>query len=107
MENWNGNLVFFTAVFSVPGFALKGFLGLNSFWAAFWFFLALGEGLGVFDLLIIDLFWWRNTKRIRFSFLPEKAPYQNPEKNIGSFVRGIPMFAAVAVLSAVLVTLLK
>ena len=39
----------------------------------FWYFLAFGEGLGLFDLLVIDLLWWRNTKRIRFSFLPEKG----------------------------------
>lgn len=104
---WLGNLMLFTAVFSVLGFALKGLLGLNGFWTVFWFFFALGEGLGVFDLVIIDLLWWRSTKRIRFSFLPEKAIYQDPGKHIGSFVRGIPMFATVAVLSAGLVTLLR
>lgn len=70
------------------------------------FFLALGEGLGVFDLLVIDLLWWRNTKRIRFSFLLEKAPYQDSAKHIGSFLRGIPLFAVVAVLSAGIVTLI-
>ena len=55
---------------------------------------------------MIDLLWWRNTKRIRFSFLPEKAPYQDPEKHIGSFLRGIPLFAAVAAISAGIVSLL-
>lgn len=54
----------------VLGLALKNVLGLYDFGTAFWFFLALGEGL--FDLVIIDLLWWRNTKRIRFSFLPWK-----------------------------------
>ena len=44
-----GNLLLFTIVFSVLGLALKNFLGLNEFWTAFWFFLALGEGLGLFD----------------------------------------------------------
>lgn len=73
---------------------------------AFWFFFALGEGLGLFDLVVIDLLWWRNTKRIRFSFLPEKAPYQDPDKHIGSFLRGIPMFAVIALLSAGIVTML-
>lgn len=70
---------------------------------AFWFFLALGEGLGLFDLIVIDLLWWRNTKRIRFSFLPEKAHYQDAGKHIGSFLRGIPLFVVVAVLSAAVV----
>ncbi len=43
------------------------------------------RGLGLFDLLVIDLLWWRNTKRTRFSFLPEKKYYQNPKKHIESF----------------------
>lgn len=101
-----GNLILFTAVFSVLGLAMKNSLGLNSFGTAFWFFLALGEGLGLFDLVIIDLLWWRNTKRIRFSFLPNKEMYQNPEKHIGSFLRGIPLFAVVAILSAAIISLL-
>lgn len=98
-----GNLLLFTVVFSVLGFALKNILGLNDFGNAFWFFFALGEGLGLFDLVVIDLLWWRNTKRIRFSFLPEKSHYQNPSKHVGSFLRGIPLFAVVSLLSALLV----
>ena len=100
-----GNLLLFTVVFSVLGFVLKNILELDGFWTAFWFFLALGEGLGLFDLVVIDLLWWRNTKRIRFSFLPEKAPYQDPGKHIGSFLKGIPLFAVVAVLAAGIVTM--
>lgn len=98
------NLLLFTVVFSVLGLALKNVLGLNDYLSAFWYFLALGEGLGLFDLVVIDLLWWRNTKRIRFSFLPEKKYYQNPEKHVGSFLRGIPLFAAVAALTALVVT---
>ena len=101
-----GNLVLFTAVFSVLGLALKGILGLSDFCSAFWYFLLLGEGLGIFDLLVIDLLWWRNTKRIRFSFLPEKAAYQAPSKHLGSFWRGIPLFAIVAAVTAEIVTIL-
>ncbi len=101
-----GNLILFTATFSVLGLALTNVLGLNDFGTAFWFFLALGEGLGLFDLLVIDLLWWRNSKRIRFSFLPEKEIYQDPGKHIGSFLRGIPLFAVAAVLSAGIVTMI-
>ena len=100
------NLLLFIVVFSVLGRVFKTVLGLTSYRAAFFYFLALGEGLGLFDLVVIDLLWWRNTKRIRFSFLPEKAPYQDPEKHIGSFLRGIPLFAAVAAISAGIVSLL-
>lgn len=100
------NLLLFIVVFSVLGRVFKTVLGLTSYRAAFFYFLALGEGLGLFDLVVIDLLWWRNTKRIRFSFLPEKAPYQDPQKHIGSFVRGIPLFAAVAAISAGIVSIL-
>lgn len=99
-------VLLFTIVFFILGLTMKNMLGLNDFWTAFWFFLGLAEGLGLFDLVIIDLLWWRNTKRIRFSFLPEKGLYQNPDKHIGSFLHGIPLFAAVAVLTAYLVVLL-
>lgn len=95
-----GNLLMFTAVFSVLGLVLKSVLHLTDYWSAFLYFLVLGEGLGLFDLLVIDLLWWRNTKRIRFSFLSEKSLYQDPQKHLESFWRGIPLFAVVAALAA-------
>lgn len=101
-----GNLLLFTVVFSVLGIVLKSVLGLTDYLSAFVYFLLLGEGLGVFDLLVIDLLWWRNTKRIRFSFIPEKQAYQNPKKHVGSFLRGIPLFAVVAAITAIIVTLI-
>jgi len=99
-----GNLLLFTVLFSVLGLALKSVLNFDGYLSAFWYFLAFGEGLGLFDLLVIDLLWWRNTKRIRFSFLPEKEYYRNPKKHIESFLRGIPLFAVIAALTALLVT---
>ena len=72
--------------------------------SAFWIYHAISEGHGLFDLLVIDLLWWRNTKRTRFSFLPEKKYYQNPKKYIESFWRGIPLFVAVAALAALIVS---
>ena len=101
------NLLLFTVVFSVLGLALKSVLGLNNYLSAFWYFLAFGEGLGLFDLLVIDLLWWRSTKRIRFSFLPEKKYYQDPKKHIESFLHGMPLFAAIAALTALIVTVLR
>ena len=103
---WLGNLFLFTALFSILGLALKGVLNLSNYGSAFGYFLAFGEGLGLFDLLVIDLLWWRNAKRIRFSFLPEKQYYQNPKKHIESFLHGIPLFAAIAALTALIVTVL-
>ena len=54
-----GNFLLFTVVFSVLGLALKNVLNLNDYLSVFWYFLAFGEGLGLFDLLVIDLLWWR------------------------------------------------
>ena len=92
-------------VFSAIGLIFKNILAFDSYLSAFWYFLILGERLGLFDLLVIDLLWWRNTKRIRFSFLPEKEIYQNSQKHIDSFVRGIPLFAVIAALSALIIWL--
>lgn len=74
------NLLLFTVVFSVLGLALKSVLGLNNYLSAFWYFLAFGEGLGLFDLLVIDLLWWRSTKRIRFSFFAGEEILSGSEK---------------------------
>ncbi len=101
-----GNFLLFTVVFSVLGITLKSVLGLTDYLSAFIYCLILGEGLGVFDLLVIDLLWWRNTKRVRFSFIPEKQAYQNPKKHVGSFLRGIPLFAVVAAITTRIVTLI-
>ncbi len=98
------NFLLFTVVFSLLGILLKKVLELDGYWPTFWYFLALGEGLGLFDLVVIDLFWWRNTKRIHFSFLPEKSYYRSPHKHVESFVRGIPLFAAIAVTVAGIVS---
>ncbi len=100
------NLILFTVLFSALGLGFKNVLTFDGYLSALCYFLILGEGLGLFDLLVIDLLWWRNTKRIRFSFLQDKASYQDPSKHISSFVRGIPLFAAIAALSAWIVTML-
>jgi hypothetical protein len=101
-----GNLVLFTVVFSLIGLAFRNVLAFDGYLSAFWYFLIFGEGLGLFDLVVIDLLWWRNTKRIRFSFIPEKAAYQDPTMHIGSFVRGIPLFAVIAALCAPVMSLI-
>lgn len=98
------NFVLFTVVLTLLGWAFKG--TLTDFGAAFGYLLAVGEGLNLFDLLVIDLLWWRNSPRVRFSFLPEKGLYHAPEKHVQAFVRGIPMFALAALAAAGLVTVI-
>ena len=59
----------------------------------------------IFDLLIIDLLWWRNTKRIRFTKIPEKELYQNPQKHIQSFIRGFILYLIIAIIDGYILTL--
>lgn len=98
------NFLLFTAVLTLLGWAFKGELG--SFGAAFGYLLTVGEGLNLFDLLVIDLLWWRNSPRVRFSFLPGRGHYQAAEKHVQAFVRGISMFALSALAAAGVWTLL-
>ena len=93
------NVMMFTILFVIIGVVGKKPLGLHDFKSAVLYFFLLGEGLNLFDLVVIDLLWWRNAKRIRFSCVPEKDVYQNPKKHVNSFLRGIPTFALVSVLT--------
>lgn len=62
------NVLMFTIVFSIIGIALKDILNITEFQSAFIYFLILGEGLNLFDLVVIDLLWWRHAKK-KFVFL--------------------------------------
>ncbi len=100
------NLILFTVLFLIIGLVLKYTIGFKGFLDIFIYFLIMGESLNLFDLVVIDLLWWRNTKRIRFSFIPDKSLYQNPSMHIGSFVRGLVMYVIVALIVAGVLTLL-
>ena len=102
----SGNVLLFTLVFLLIGAALKYTVGFADFADAFLYILILGEAVNLFDLLVIDLMWWRNTPRIRFSCARDKELYKNPEMHVGSFLRGIPMYLLVAVLVAAFLSLL-
>ena len=61
------NVFLFTIIFLIVGIIIKYTTGFKSDFDTFIYFLILGETINTFDLLIIDLLWWRNTPRIRFS----------------------------------------
>lgn len=66
----------------------------------------MGQGLNLFDFVVIDLLWWRNTKRIRFTGTENNPElYRNPRKHAISFVKGIIMFLMVALADGILLTL--
>lgn len=101
LVTWFANLVVFLVLFMIFG----AFLREKDFSQNFINLLILGEVLNIFDLVVIDLLWWRNTKRIRFSKIPEKSLYQNPKKHNEAFLRAIPMYIVVAAVDGYFLTL--
>lgn len=94
------NLIMFSIILFIFGLFIK----TENFTGNFINVLILGEVLNLFDLVVIDLLWWRNTKRIRFSDIPEKEKYQDPKQHIGSFERGIIMYLIIAVIDGIILT---
>lgn len=98
MQSFVSNLILFSIVFVLIGFLFpkEGFVG------CFVYFLILGQGLNLFDLLVIDLLWWRNTQRTQIEGLDaDRELYRNPGKHVDAFYRGMLMFLCAAFISAV------
>ena len=100
------NFALFTIIFLIVGLIIKFTSGFNDFKDAFVYFLLLGEIMNLFDLLVIDLLWWRNTSRIRFSCASDKALYQDPSVHLASFYRGAMMYLIVVFLVSFIITLI-
>ncbi|UQK58988.1 ABC transporter permease [Fenollaria massiliensis] len=101
LVTWFANLVVFLVLFMIFG----AFIREKDFTQNFIKLLILGQALNIFDLLVIDLLWWRNSKRIRLTKVPEKELYQNPKKHIEAFFRAIPMYIIVAAVDGYFLTL--
>lgn len=97
------NLIINLILFGFFGVIFKKQLAFTSYMDAFFFFLIAGELVNLFDLLVIRLLWWPNTKRIRFSILSNKEYYQDRKKHINSFLMNIPVYIVVALLVALFV----
>lgn len=95
------NFIIFSILFLILGLKIRQ----ESFVQNFIHLLILGQGLNFFDLVFIDLLWWRNTKRIRLSKIQEKALYQNPKKHIEAFERAFFMYFLIALLDGYILTL--
>lgn len=98
---WIANFLLFTILFLLLGIVIRQ----TSFIHNFISLLILGETLNAFDLIVIDLLWWRNTKRIRLSKIPQKELYQNPKKHIETFLRALILYFFVAMIDGYLLTL--
>ena len=96
------NTVLFLAVL----FLLGIFVRTDSFAVNLLRLSVMGQGLNLFDYLVIDLLWWRNTKRIRFTGTENQPElYRDPKKHTVSFAKGIVMFFLVALADGILLTL--
>lgn len=96
------NFLIFLVILFILGIAIRKPNFLHNFICL----SIIGQGLNLFDLLVIDLIWWRRTKRIRFTKIPEKNLYQNPRKHIESFLRAFVMYLLIAVIDGYLLQFL-
>lgn len=92
-------------LFLVILFVFGIFIRQSSFTPDFLSVLFLGQTLNVFDLVVIDLLWWRHTPRIRLSQVPQPNLYQNPRKHLYAFIRAFIMFLVIALIDGYLLTL--
>ena len=81
-----GNLLLFTALLFAMGLLTRQEYFAGNFLNT----LLLGQALNLFDFLVIDLLWWRHTKRVRFSGTEESPElYADPRKHFYAFLRGV------------------
>lgn len=89
------NIVVFGTVLFIFGVFVKE----DGFKANFVNLLILGQCLNTFDFFVIDMLWWRNSKRVRFTDTKNrKELYSNPKKHFASFLKGIAVFLIIAVI---------
>ena len=98
---WVANFLVFSLLFLAFGLPIRQVNFCHNFLSL----LVLGQSLNVFDLIVIDLLWWRHSKRIRLSQIPEKALYQDLQKHLAAFLRALPLYFVVALLDGYLLTL--
>ena len=96
------NLITFSVIFLIAGWFIK----VESFYENFIHLFNMGMILNIFDYFVMDLLWWRHTKRIRFSATKDNPElYQDPTKHRESFFRAIGMFLLVAIIDSIVLTL--
>lgn len=98
------NILFFSIIF----FILAIFIKKDKFIVNFINILILGQSLNAFDFFVIDMLWWRSSKRIRFSGTEnEDKLYQSKKKHFLSFLKGIFLFIIVALIDAFILSFLQ
>lgn len=94
-----GSFFFNLGIYTVVIFVLCMFIRQRDFLGNFINAAVMGQILNLFDFLVIDILWWRNSKRVRFSGTENRTDlYRNPKKHLISFLKGIALFFIVAVI---------
>lgn len=94
-------------VFGIVLFIFALFVKEDGFKVNFTNLMILGQCLNVFDFFVIDMLWWRNSKRVRFTGTKNrKELYSNPKKHFASFLKGIAAFLIIALIDGAILTLL-
>ena len=97
------NFVFFGVVIFLLGLMVK----TDSFWINFLYLFFIGQLGNVFDLCILDMLWWRNSKRVRISGTEDMhKEYQDPTPHLHAFYRALAMFTVIAAVDGALLLLL-
>lgn len=92
-------------VFGIVLFIFGLFVKADGFRANFVNLLILGQCLNAFDFLVIDVLWWRNSKRVRFTNTKDRGElYSNPKKHFVSFLKGVVVFLIVAIIDGAVLT---
>lgn len=103
LKSFLSNLILFTSIFIVIGLVLS----YSDFIRTVIFLLILGEGLNLFDLLIIDCCWWSRTDRTHFTDIIESNDYRGISKHWWSFLRGVPVFVCAAIIAAIVICIIN
>ena len=88
------NLVLFLIIEFIFGL----FIRTDNFLYNFVALLILGQVANIFDLVIMDLLWFRNTSRVRFSEYSDDKYYKYMKGHINSFLKALLMFTLVALI---------
>ena len=102
-----GKTVFFSnfILFGILLFLCGLLVKTNSFGKNFLYLTIMGQGINLFDLLILDMLWFRKSKRVRFSGTEDKDElYQGMKKHLSSFYKGILMYFLIAIIDGFILT---
>ena len=93
-------------VFSIVLFLLGLMVKTDSYFINFLYLFFIGQIGNVFDLCVLDMLWWRNSKRVRVSGTEDMhKEYQDLTPHLHAFYRALVMFTVIAAVDGALLLL--